>query len=71
MKEQIQLTNIKYFRLSTLYGYYTHVCTMCMVICISTENKICLPNMLPGILPIGYVMEGINKIDTKTMSVVI
>ena len=39
VKEQIWLTNVKYLRLSTLYGHYTHMCTVSNVIGISAETQ--------------------------------
>ena len=42
VKEQIWPTSVKYLRLSTFYGHYTHVYTVSKIIDVSTENKLCL-----------------------------
>ena len=44
VKEQIWFTNVKYLKLSALYGHYMHACIFSKVICINAENKVCLPN---------------------------
>ena len=38
VKEQRWPTDVKYLRLSTLHGHYTHVCTVSKVVGIHTEK---------------------------------